>query len=52
MVTTKRKKWKLRTRENSMYGNPESKDPILGCTHHKNNPIGVPDIEARINTLD
>jgi hypothetical protein len=29
-----------------------SKDPILGCTHHKNNPIGVPDIEARINTLD
>ena len=28
MVTTKRKKWKLRTRENSMYGNPESKDPF------------------------
>ena len=28
MVTTKRKKWKLRTRENSMYGNPESKEPF------------------------
>ncbi len=28
MVTTKRKKWKLRTRENSMYGNPKSKDPF------------------------
>ena len=29
-----------------------SRDPILGCTHHKNNPIGVPDIEARINYLN
>jgi hypothetical protein len=28
MVTTKRKKWKIRTRENSMYGNLESKDPF------------------------
>ena len=26
--------------------------PVLGCTRHNNNPIGVPDIEARINILD
>jgi len=28
MVTTERKKWKRRSRENSMYGNAESKDPF------------------------
>ncbi len=28
MVTTERRKWKRRSRENSMYGNSESKDPF------------------------
>jgi hypothetical protein len=27
-------------------------DETLGCTRHRNNPVGVPDIEARINRLD
>ena len=29
-----------------------SNDEALGCTRHRNNPVGVPDIEARINRLD
>ncbi|MDG1525349.1 MAG: hypothetical protein P8Q90_04705 [Candidatus Thalassarchaeaceae archaeon] len=29
-----------------------STDGALGCTRHRNNPVGVPDIEARINRLD
>jgi len=29
-----------------------STDEALGCTRHRNNPVGVPDIEARINRLD
>lgn len=29
-----------------------SSDEALGCTRHRNNPVGVPDIEARINRLD
>lgn len=29
-----------------------SSDEKLGCTRHRNNPIGVPDIEARINRLE
>lgn len=29
-----------------------STDEALNCTRHRNNPIGVPDIEARINRLD
>ena len=29
-----------------------STDEALGCTRHRNNPVGVPDIEARINRLE
>lgn len=29
-----------------------STDEKLGCTRHRNNTVGVPDIEARINRLD
>lgn len=29
-----------------------STDETLNCTRHRNNPVGVPDIEARINRLD
>jgi hypothetical protein len=27
-------------------------DEALDCTRHRNNPVGVPDIEARINRVD
>ena len=29
-----------------------STDEELSCTRHRNNPVGVPDIEARINRLE
>ena len=29
-----------------------STDEALGCSYHRNNPTGVPDIVARINRLE
>ena len=29
-----------------------SSDEALGCSYHRNNPTGVPDIVARINRLE
>ena len=56
---------RLRSEGGALFGKPKkegflhqyilyhiiSTDEQLGCTRHRNNPIGVPDIEARINRL-